>query len=188
MTILIAGVHAVGKTFLAQPAAQELGLRYATASQLIREERGLSTWTATRQVTEIDENQAALVRAVARILNGGQRLLLDGHLVLRGRPQEHKRLAPEVFRCLQCERIVLLTAPVEIVLGRLRARGDDTWTLEEVEDFSSAEARHGEVVAASLGIPLMVLNLPDADQFRSALNAAMIEAATVASHRQRPRN
>lgn len=49
MTVLVAGAHGVGKTFLAKPAAERLGFRYATASQLIREERGHATWTETRQ-------------------------------------------------------------------------------------------------------------------------------------------
>ena len=71
MTVLVAGAHGVGKTFLAKPAAERLGFRYATASQLIRDERGHATWTETRQVTQIDENQIALARAVARILDGG---------------------------------------------------------------------------------------------------------------------
>lgn len=171
MTILVAGVHAVGKTFLAKPAAQEFGLRYATASQLIREERGLSTWTTTRQVTQIDENQVALVRAVARILSEGQKLLLDGHLVLRSRPTEHQRIDPDVFRGLQCRRIIVMTAPVPLLLNRLRARGDETWTPDEVATFSAAEVQHGELVAAQLAVPLTVLDSPDAGQFRLALQS-----------------
>lgn len=169
MTLLVAGCHGVGKTYLAKPVAQQLGLRYATASQLIREERGRATWTTTRQVTEIDENQAALVRAVTRILSDGERLLLDGHLVLRSRPHEHQRLDPEVFRGLQCRRIVVLTAPAPVLLSRLIARGDETWTEEEVVSISNAELEHGKLVAASLGVPLVALDAPDADEFRAAL-------------------
>jgi len=45
MTIFVAGIHGVGKTYVAKPVAQRLGLRYATASQLIREERCRETWT-----------------------------------------------------------------------------------------------------------------------------------------------
>lgn len=169
MTILIAGAHGVGKTFLAKPAAQELGLRYATASQLIREERGLATWTATRQVTDIDQNQVALIDAVARILKSGETLLLDGHLVLRSSPNVHHRLASDVFRGLQCRRIVLLTAPVATLLNRLGERGDDTWTSAELEAFSAAELQQAELVATDLAVPLTVLDLPDAGRFRSAL-------------------
>ena len=169
MTVLVAGAHAVGKTYLAKPAAQQLGLRYATASQLIREERGHATWTTTRQVTQIDENQAALVSAVGRILDGGEQLLLDGHFVLRSSPNDHQRLAEPVFRGLRCRRIVILTAPVQVLQSRLKARGDETWTADELEAFSEAEVRHGKVVAANLSIPAIVLESPDPDDFLAAI-------------------
>lgn len=169
MTVLVAGAHAVGKTYLAKPAAQQLGLRYATASQLIREERGHATWTTTRQVTQIDANQEALVRAVARILDGGDQLLLDGHLVLRSRPNDHQRLAESVFRRLRCQRIIILTAPVEVLLTRLNARGDETWTADELAAFSDGEVQHGKEVAAHLGISATVLESPHADDFAAAL-------------------
>lgn len=167
--VLVAGAHAVGKTYLAKPAAAQVGLRYATASQLIREERGHATWTTTRQVTQIDENQVALVSAVARILDGGEQLLLDGHLVLRSSPNNHQRLAEPVFRGLRCRRIVILTAPIEVLLSRLKARGDETWTADEIAAFSETEVQHGKVVAANLGIPAVVLELPDADRFVAAI-------------------
>lgn len=171
MTVLVAGAHGVGKTFLAKPAAERLGIRYATASQLIREERGHATWTETRQVTQIDENQIALARAVARILDGGEQLLLDGHLVLRSRPNEHQRLADAVFRSLRCRRIIILTAPVDVLLSRLRARGDETWTAGEIAAFSEAEIQHGEAVASQLGIEAVVLKSPSGDDFDLAVRA-----------------
>jgi len=172
VTIFVAGAHGVGKTFMAKPAAERLGFRYAAASQLIRDERGHATWTETRQVTQIDENQIALARAVARILDGGERLLLDGHLVLRIRPHEHQRLADSVFRSLRCRRIIILTAPVDVLLSRLRARGDDTWTAEELAAFSEAEVRHGAEVAAKLGIDVAILDSPRGEDFEAAVNAS----------------
>lgn len=173
MTVLVAGAHGAGKTFLAKPAAERLGFRYATASQLIREERGHATWTETRQVTQIDENQIALVRAVARILNGGEQLLLDGHLVLRSRPNEHQRLHESVFRSLRCRGIIILTAPIDILLSRLRARGDDTWTTDELAAFCEAENEHGAAVATQLGIAVTVLVSPSRAQFDAAIKASL---------------
>jgi len=173
LTVLVAGAHGVGKTFLAKPAAERLGFRYATASQLIREERGHATWTETRQVTQIDENQIALARAVARILDGGEQLLLDGHLVLRSRPNEHQRLADSVFRSLRCRRIIILTAPVDVLLSRLRARGDETWTANEIAAFIEAEIQHGEAVAAQLRVGVAILSSPNGDDFDVALKAAI---------------
>lgn len=166
MTVLIAGAHGVGKTYLAKPTAERLGLRYATASQLIRDERGHTNWTESRQVTQIDENQIALARAVARILDGGEQLVLDGHLVLRIRPNEHQRLSESVFRSLRCRRIIILTAPLDVLLARLRARGDETWTVAELAALSEAEVQHGREVASRLGIGIAILDSPtDADLF-----------------------
>ena len=67
MTTFIAGIHGVGKTYLAKPAAVRLGMTYATASQLIREERGRASWDASKMVDDVASNQAALVAAVSRI-------------------------------------------------------------------------------------------------------------------------
>ncbi len=169
MTVLVAGAHGVGKTFLAEPAAERLGFRYGTASQLIREERGHATWTETRQVTQIEENQVALAGAVARILDRGEQLLLDGHLVLRRRPNEHQRLADSVFRSLRCRRIIILTAPVDVLLRRLAARGDETWTADEIAAFSEAEVQHGQSVAAQLGIEVAILSSPSGEEFDRAV-------------------
>jgi adenylate kinase len=171
VTVLVAGAHGVGKTFLAKPAAERLGFRYATASQLIRDERGHATWTKTRQVTQIDENQIALARAVERILDGGEQLLLDGHLVLRSRPNEHQRLAESVFRSLRCRRIIILTSPLEVLLERLRARDDHTWTVSELAAFSEAEVRHAQAVAAALSIDLAILASPSDADFDAAVRA-----------------
>jgi adenylate kinase len=173
VTVLVAGAHGVGKTFLAKPTADRLGLRYATASQLIREERGQVTWTESRQVTQIDENQIALTRAVVRILDSGEQLLLDGHLVLRSRPNEHRRLAESVYRNLRCRRIIILTASVDVLMARLRMRGDETWTAAELEAFSEAELQHGAAVAASLGIKLVTLGSPSGTEFEAAVKASL---------------
>lgn len=61
MTIFVAGVHGAGKTFVTEPACQKLGFVHATASQLIREERGHATWDAAKVVSDVDQNQAALI-------------------------------------------------------------------------------------------------------------------------------
>jgi adenylate kinase len=172
LTVLVAGAHGVGKTYLAKPSAERLGFRYATASQLIRKERGHATWTETRQVTQIDENQVALAMAVARILDGGEQLLLDGHLVLRSRPNEHQRLAESVFRSLRCRRLIILTAPVDVLLSRLRGRGDETWTAAELSAFSEAEIHHGAAVAAQLGINVAILDSPSGADFDAAVTAS----------------
>lgn len=160
MTIFVGGVHGVGKTFTTKPACAKLGLLHATASKLISEERGLATWDAEKAVSEVSENQAALIAAAKRIGNSGATLVLDGHFVLRRSPGEFERLPVDVFQALDCASILLIRAPVPVLLDRLQARGDRSWRETELRDFSKAEDEHSAYVARLLRTPLQYLDSP----------------------------
>lgn len=169
MTIFVAGVHGAGKTFATKPACQRLGLVHASASQLITEERGQATWDGTKIVSDVDQNQAALISAARRVRKSGATLVLDGHCVLRRAPGNHERLPIEVFRALECTSILLIRNPVPVLLERLRARQDMSWTEAELDDFSKAENAHGAEVAEVLGIPLKTLDSPTAQEVEAWL-------------------
>lgn len=179
MTLFVAGVHAVGKTYLLKPVCEQLGLMHATASQLIREQKGQANWTATRQVDDVDENQKALVAAVQTLNAEGQQLVLDGHFVLRKSAGVHGPIGLPTFSQLQIKSVVLLEAPSEVVLSRLTQRGDPTWTLTEVEAFAHLEAAHAISICEQLSIPMTRLNMPTEEQARQALlNAAQFQSGT----------
>lgn len=173
MTIFIAGVHGVGKTCLAQQVAERLGIRYATASQLIQEERGYASWSSNKKVGEVDDNQAALVAAVNRIKDSGQLLLLDGHFVLRKAAGDHERLPEGVFRDLRCKSVVLLTCAPSVILARLLARGDDSWSEREVISFANSEADHAASICTSLAIPLTTLESPTPEEFELVVTSSL---------------
>ncbi|MGN8134610.1 ATP-binding protein [Paraburkholderia sp. 22099] len=173
MTIFVAGMHGVGKTFLAKPASERLGLLHATASQLLREERGAVSWDANKRVGGIDENQRALIAAVSRIRATGRTLLLDGHFVLRGGDGEPVLLAPEVFRDLGCVGVVLLEASVEQIASRLQARGDDSWTLPQIARFAEEERKHTECVCSHLDVRCRKVESPTPAYFDAAVSALL---------------
>lgn len=168
MIIFIGGIHGVGKTYLGAPAAKSLGLRHATASQLIREERGLQSWGADKRVEGIDENQAALISATKRVRSTGERLLLDGHFVLRGPNGELNEIKSNVFHDLQISAILLLHASVDVVSERLRARGDTSWTETELQLLAEREETHARRIAGELGISFTYLNNPGLSEFAKA--------------------
>ncbi|KWF29041.1 hypothetical protein WL84_10015 [Burkholderia cenocepacia] len=171
MTIFVGGVHAVGKTYVLQPVCEELGVRHATASQLIKEQRGLANWTVSRQVDDIDENQRALVAAVQRLEEGGETVVLDGHFVLRRGVDIHEKIGVETFAQLIVQGVILLEAPGETVAERLRQRGDTTWKQSEIEAFAGKELEHAQTVCTQLGIPLVRLYSPTVQDVRDALAA-----------------
>lgn len=169
MTIFVAGVHGAGKTFTTKPACQKLGLVHATASQLIKEERGQATWDSTKMVSDVDQNQAALISAARRIRESGATLVIDGHFVLRRAPGIHARLPINVFGALECSSVLLIRSPVPVLLERLHARQDMSWTEAELVDFSKAEDVHSAEVAEVLSIPLKALDSPTAQEVESWL-------------------
>ena len=169
MTRLVAGVHAVGKTFVLTPVCEALGVRHATASQLIKEQRGLANWTVSRQVNDIDENQRVLITAVRRLESTGNPVVLDGHFVLRRSAGVHEKIGCEIFLQLGIKGVLLLEAPAATILDRLLQRGDSTWGPSEIEAFSRMEHEHAEDVSRQLGCPLVRLHLPAESEVRDAL-------------------
>lgn len=169
MTLFVGGVHAVGKTFVLKPVCESLGVRHATASQLIREQRGLANWTISRQVDEINENQRALVAAVGRLEQSGESVVLDGHFVLRRAVGVHERIDAETFSQLQIRGVVLLEAPSAVIADRLQQRGDSTWGVEEIQAFAKSEREHAEAICRQLDVPLVRLHLPTESDVRDAI-------------------
>lgn len=168
MILLLAGAHAVGKTFLGQPVAELLGIRHVTASALIREELGSANWDDSKRVQNVDKNQEALISAVSRIADSGGMLLLDGHFVLRNGVGGLVPLPVEVFKRLGINGTILLEAPANIVSSRLAERGASQ-SLTDIEELASAELVHAEQTCSVLGIPLIRLSSPTEDHLRSAI-------------------
>lgn len=169
MTIFVAGVHGAGKTFAIKPACQKLGLLHASASQLIRAERGRATWEGMKIVSDVDQNQEALISAARRVRESGTTLVLDGHCVLRRAPGTHERLPIDVFRALECSSVLLIRSPVSVLLERLHARQDMSWTEAELAEFSKAEDAHSAEVAEALRIPLKILDSPTTQEVETWL-------------------
>lgn len=170
MTIFVGGIHAVGKTFLVKPACEKLGIRYATASQLIREQRGITNWSVSRQVDDVAENQKALIEALRRLQLNGKEVVLDGHFVLRKNINIHENIDIEIFSQLDIQGVILLEAPDIVIKERLKQRSDTTWELGEIKLFAQKERAHAESVCQKLGIKLMTLNTPDTIEIVNAIN------------------
>lgn len=173
MIIFVAGIHGVGKTYLGAPAAKNMGLRHASASQLIQEERGLQSWGSDKRVAGIDDNQTALISATNRLRASGQKLLLDGHFVLRGANGEVNEINSQVFRDLQIGAVLLLQARIEVVVSRLHARGDMSWTVSELQKLSEREEAHANRISAELGVACTNLCQPSQREFEKAVRTIL---------------
>lgn len=176
MNIFVAGVHGVGKTYLASRLPGTLGLMHTSASKLIKEERAMLNWREDKRVSDVAGNQIALAAAVKRHNAAGTRLLLDGHFVLLNSHGEFSRLGTEVFRALNLDGVVLLEADIDTIAVRIRERDDRESDLGHTAEFLAAERTQAQLVCEELGIPLRILNAPSTSVFTEAVKATSLSA------------
>lgn len=158
--IFLAGVHGVGKGFLGTAVAKALEISHFTASQLIREEKGLATWGTDKKTSELGDNQQALIRAVSQRRLIHPSILLDGHFVLRNAQGILTPLAITVFRELHLSGVILLTEESNIIAGRLAMRDKGETNLYAISELAEAESAHVLAVCHELGLPLAVIHAP----------------------------
>ena len=70
--IFVAGIHGVGKTTGCMAVAEELGIPYYTASQIIKGEKASAVVEQSKLVADIDENQRLLIQGVSKLIKGGR--------------------------------------------------------------------------------------------------------------------
>lgn len=169
MTLFVGGIHAVGKTYVLKAVCEELGVRHATASQLISEQRGRANWTSSRQVDSIAENQRLLIAAVRHLQACGGDFVLDGHFILRRGINIHERVDTNTFAQLKIRGVVLLEAPSATIAERLEGRGDTTWEIAEIEAFAQKELEHAKAVCRELKLPLAILHAASGLEMRNTL-------------------
>jgi adenylate kinase len=158
--IFLAGVHGVGKGFLGTPVANSMGITHLTASQLIREEKGQATWGNDKKTSELDDNQLALIRAVAqrRLTHPG--ILLDGHFVLRNAQGVLTPLATSVFKELRLTGVILLTEAESVIASRLALRDKRMPDVQGISELAAAELTHAQGVCTELELPFAKIHAP----------------------------
>ena len=177
MNIFVAGVHGVGKTYLASRLPKSIGLLHTSASRLIKEEQATPNWGTDKRVSDVQANQIALAAAVRRHNAARTRLLLDGHFVLLDTEGVFKHLDAEVFRPLNLDGVVLIEADAPTVAARIRIRDQREADLAHIVDFIAAEREQAQLVCDGLGIPLVILESPSVDAFAQAVAKAAQKTA-----------
>ncbi|MGH8522997.1 MAG: ATP-binding protein [Gammaproteobacteria bacterium] len=169
MNVFVAGIHCVGKTYLASRAAPKAGMVHKSASNLIKEERALVTWTDDKRVADVSANQQALAAAVRRYNESGTRLLLDGHFVLQAPSGELIRLERNVFAAIGLNGVLLIEADPQTVAQRIEARDEQQASIDHLKALMGAERDQAQKVCAELRIPLTVLVSPSPEAFEAAV-------------------
>lgn len=172
--IFVAGIHGVGKTTGCMAVAEELGIPYYTASQVIKGEKASVVAEQSKLVADIDENQRLLIQGVSKLVEGG-RFLLDGHFTIRRASDGGiEAVHVDVFRQLHIEGVVTYTdAPSEIA-KRMQLRDGVLPPVGLLQSHQEAEITHAKHIAAALSVPLVMLQAFDTNGMKQAIISGWI--------------
>lgn len=172
MTVFVAGVHGVGKTYLCQQYARKNGVIHESASGLILKEKARADWSLDKKAAEINDNQIALTRGVQKILKLGVPLLLDGHFVLIDARGDLVSLAIDVFSGLGLSGVILIEAREQLIIDRIAER-DSAKSAVDVRRFLELERAHAQFVCDSLSLPLHILHEPEIMDFSDSIGKVL---------------
>lgn len=170
MTVFVAGVHGVGKSFLCQQYAEHFSVLHESASSLIRKERAQMSWSLDKKTSDINSNQVALKSAVQKVIMAGKKLLLDGHFVLIDSGSKFVSLDLTVFKDIGLSGVVLLEAEGSVILSRLATR-DSSVVPVDVDLFLKHEREQAQYVCDELNIPIFILSEPSFPRFSEAVGS-----------------
>lgn len=169
MTVFfVAGVHSVGKTTACSEVASRLSIRHYAASKLIREEKASAVSTTSKVVADLEANQQLLVAGVHRLLDAGERFLLDGHFTLLT-SGGIEPIPVRVFEHLRLAGIVLFSDRPEAIVARALKRDGSAFSVDMVRHHQERERAHAHDVALACNVPLFLLNAFDATGLENAV-------------------
>lgn len=157
-TILIGGIHGVGKT----TASDKLTCRYQipnfTASKIIKAGKNASLSIDSKQVVNIDDNQRLLLEGIRKLLEVNNVILLDGHFTLLNLNSEVEKIKLSVFKGLHLIGVILLLDEPHRIYNRLLNRDVNPLPSDLIKKYQEKEKAHALYVTNKLDIPLRVLN------------------------------
>jgi len=159
--IFIAGIHGVGKsTFCNDFETLHPNLEYFSASSLIKNYKS-NAFTDSKQVPNIDANQDILINALKSKKITKDLVLLDGHFCLFDSEFTPQEIPSEIFLKLNLNLIILLTAPIELIIERMKSRDGKLHSVDKLSELQDLEISTAKNTAERLNIPLFILTNHD---------------------------
>lgn len=168
--IFVGGVHGVGKSTCCQQVAERTGLRWLTASILIKAEMQSAIAVGSKVVVDPLGNQELLIRGVRNCMSPDQgRALLDGHFTLLNSDGKIVAIDIDVFVRLGLERIIVIRDEAAAICNRLRERDGQAWSISTINLHQDAEISQAHAVATKLRIPVLLIDASDANGLEKAV-------------------
>lgn len=153
--IFVSGIHGVGKSFFCKKVRDLIGHNFYSASSLIAQQKNRG-FEKDKLISNIDDNQHYLLRALENLSEVESCYFLDGHFCLLNTEGEVQRVPLVTFVNIKPTAIILLTEDPEIIAQRRFERDGVRQDIMQIECFQEQESQYAKEVAAHLKIPLFI--------------------------------
>lgn len=162
-TILVGGIHGVGKSYYARKLSSELSLPHFSAGELISDTKKARR-SNSKDVSDIEGNQSHLLEALQGIKPSHSTIILDGHFCVFDEAHRVCRLPIETFTSLNLLAVIILTGPVDQIRARLNKRDGREYSAVFLETFQTEEIEHAKFVCSNISIGIRISTGTDGDQ------------------------
>lgn len=157
-TILLAGVHGVGKSTAAEKLTKHFGIPNFTASKIIKSVKSSSVNEVHKKVDNVADNQKLLLKGISQHLEQNDIIILDGHFTLLNSDLKIVKISESVFESLRLVGVLLLMENPNIIFERQTIRDANALPLHLIIESQREELEHAHYVTSKLCIPLMTIN------------------------------
>lgn len=156
MIIMIAGVYGVGKSTVCRKLSDEMQLNFYSASELIKKEKGSSSWDKSKKTDQIGNNQKYLMAAIKKI--ACEDFLLDGHFCVINKKGFIENINLSTIKKIGIGAVLLLKEDPDIIALRLLSRDEVVWEKNLIAEMQENEIRQAKKFANENLIPYAIVD------------------------------
>lgn len=161
-TILLSGVHGVGKSFLLESMKTALSEYIVYSASSLIEKYKVSADAGYKKVRDVKKNQQILIEAIKNeMVHSDNNFIIDGHLCLLNANNDVERIPESFFEQTGISNIILLQDDPVSICDRIRGRDGQSLTIEIIDSLQSNESVYADELKQEYGMNILRISPKD---------------------------
>lgn len=153
--IFVGGIHGVGKSTLCKEISSQTGLKYLSASQVLKWGK-VSENPNRKLVADVNHTQDLLLSGLKSLIVPEEVYLLEGHYCLLDSNSSIARVPQETFIAINPILFGLIVDDERKIQERVMARDGEACNLDLYIEMQAEEIKYASEIAGQINVPLKV--------------------------------
>nr|WP_129732327.1 ATP-binding protein [Parabacteroides goldsteinii] len=175
--ILLGGIHGVGKTTTGEYIAEQTGLKFISAGEILINSTIVKENTG-KGVSNIEDIQDLLILRLRDIIRPGAFYLLDGHFCLIDESGQIRKVPLNIFQEISPIAIIILKDAPSNIKEKIKNRNGLDFTTGFLDTMQREEESYGLEISSLLGISCYITNLAESAELISTIKNIIQKKST----------